>query len=35
MQSVLTVVIFALGLMTPIAFAISVFKLKVLSLSPD
>jgi hypothetical protein len=35
MQSVLTVVICALGLMTPIAFAISVFKLKILSLSPD
>jgi hypothetical protein len=35
MQSVLTVVIWALGLMTPIAFAISVFRLKVLSLNPD
>ena len=34
-QSVLTVLIVALGLMTPIAFAISVFRLKVLSLSPD
>jgi hypothetical protein len=35
MQSVLTVLIWALGLMTPIAFAIAVFKLKVLTLDPD
>lgn len=35
MQSVLTVIIVALGLMTPIAFAVSVFSLKVLSLSPE
>jgi len=33
--SVLTVLIWALGLMTPIAFAISVFKLKLLALNPD
>ena len=30
MQPVLTVVIWALGLMTPVAFAIAVFKFKVL-----
>src|SRR5262245_301425 len=35
MQSVLTVLIWALGLMTPIAFAISVFKFNLLALSPD
>ncbi len=35
MQSVLTVLIAALGVMTPIAFAISVFKFKLLALSPD
>ena len=35
LQSALTVLIWALGLMTPVAFAFSVFRLKVLSLSPD
>jgi len=35
LQSVLTVVIWALGLMTPIAFALAVFKFKVLDLNPD
>jgi len=34
-QSVLTVLIWALGLMTPISFAISVFKLNVLAVNPD
>jgi hypothetical protein len=35
LQSVLTVIIWALGLMTPVAFAIAVFRLKVLGLNPD
>ena len=35
LQSVLTVVNWALGLMTPIAFALAVFKFKVLDLNPD
>ena len=35
MQPVLTVAIWALGLLTPLAFAIAVFKFKVLSISPD
>jgi hypothetical protein len=35
LQSALTVLIWALGLMTPIAFAIAVFKLNVLALNAD
>jgi hypothetical protein len=35
MQAVLTITIWALGLMTPIAYAISVFRYKLLSVSPD
>jgi hypothetical protein len=35
MQSLLTVVIWALGLLTPIAFAIAVFRFKVLEIDPD
>jgi len=35
LQSVLTVLMWALGLMTPIAFAIAVFKLNVLALNAD
>lgn len=35
MQSILTVLIWALGLLTPAAFAISVFNLDVLALSSD
>jgi hypothetical protein len=35
LQSVLTVLIWALGLMTPIAFALAVFKLNVLALPLD
>jgi hypothetical protein len=34
-QSVLTVLIWALGLMTPIAYALAVFKLNVLAISAD
>lgn len=35
MQSVLTVVIWALGLMTPVAYAIAVFRFNVLAVDPD
>jgi len=35
MQSVLTVIIWALGLMTPVAYAIAVFRFKVLAIDPD
>jgi hypothetical protein len=35
MQSVLTVIIWALGLMTPVAYAIAVFRFKVLAVDPD
>ncbi len=35
MQSVLTVIIWALGLMTPVAYALSVFLFNVLAIDPD
>src|SRR6185369_16663617 len=35
MQPALTIAIWALGLMTPVASAVAVFKFKVLSISPD
>ena len=35
MQSTLTIIIWALGLMTPIAYALAVFRLNVLAIDPD
>jgi len=35
MQSTLTVIIWALGLMTPVAYAIAVFRFNVLAVDPD
>jgi hypothetical protein len=35
MQSTLTVIIWALGLMTPVAYALAVFRFKVLTIDPD
>jgi len=34
-QSTLTIIIWVLGLMTPVAYALAVFKFNVLAIDPD